>query len=123
MALCEFGCPSLDYVYDMSWAEFRIRQFAYNRQEKNNLFKLRELAYVSYISPHIELKSIPSKEKFMPLEGNKGVTDKMIERMREAVNKFKEENNANTRITSKNRGGNNRPRKEPSQSTKKSREV
>lgn len=119
MALCEFGCPSLDYVYDMSWAEFRIRQYGYNRRQKDEWFKIREIAYASYIAPSVDLKKIPSKEQFMPLEGKKGVSDKIKERMKEAVNKYKEEKNAKSRITSKDRGGNNRPRKESRQGTEK----
>ena len=93
MALCEYGCPSLDYVYDMSWAEFRIRQFGYNRKQEREWFKIREIAYASIIGPHLDPKKLPSKQKFMPL-GKKGVTEKMVVRMKEAVDKYNKEKNA-----------------------------
>ena len=92
MALCEFGCPSLEYVYDMSWAEFRIRQFAYNRRQKEELFRVREIAYASLVGPH--LQKVPTKEQYMPLEGKKSVTETMKERMRKAVLEYKKQKDA-----------------------------
>ncbi len=34
VALGELGVPTLQEVYDMSWAEFRIRLFSYRRMQK-----------------------------------------------------------------------------------------
>ena len=42
----------------MTWAEFRLRLFSYHRQEKNQLLKLRRLAWVSYIAPHQDPKKL-----------------------------------------------------------------
>ncbi len=93
MALCEYGCLSLDYVYGMSWAEFRIRQYGYNRKQKQEWFKIREIASASIIGPHLDPKKLPSKQLYMPLD-KKGVTDKMAVRMKEAIDKYKEEKDA-----------------------------
>lgn len=74
------GCPSLAYVYDMSWAEFCIRSYAYRRQEKARLIEMRELLYTTLIAPHYDPKKLPkTRESFMPLEGKKQVTEKQKE--------------------------------------------
>lgn len=53
----------------MTWAEFQIRLFAYNRMEKKHWLKIREIAWSATIAPHLNHKKIPkSKEAFMPLE-------------------------------------------------------
>ncbi len=95
MALCEFGCPSLEYVYDMTWAEFRIRQFAYNRQQKRDWFKIREVAYASILGPHLDPKKIPSKERFMPLKDTTEVNESMKERMMKVVKIYKDKKKQN----------------------------
>lgn len=41
MALGELKVPTLEQVYNMSWAEFRIRLFAFKRMELKNLELLR----------------------------------------------------------------------------------
>lgn len=73
MALGELKCPSLDYVYDMTWAEFRIRLYAYHRMEKTDWYKVREIAYNARYGSHLETKRIPTKEKFMQLEPKKAI--------------------------------------------------
>ena len=71
MALCEFNCPSLDYVYNMTWAEFRIRLHGWIRKEEREMFKIRELAWVTYIAPHQDPKKLKkSKESFWPLKNH-----------------------------------------------------
>lgn len=92
MALCEFGCPSLDYVYDMTWAEFLIRQYAYRRKMKREEFLAREIAYASIIGPHFNPKKIPSKEKYWSLKEQKPISDNARERIKEALRQFHEEN-------------------------------
>ena len=52
MALTELNCPSLDYVYRMSWAEFTLRLIGFNRSEERMEYKLRRLAWITYIAPH-----------------------------------------------------------------------
>lgn len=45
MAIGELGVQSLDDVYDMSWAEFKIRLFAFNRMQRNEIELTRVHAY------------------------------------------------------------------------------
>jgi len=76
--------PNLEAVYDMTWAEFRIRLFAYKRMELNEYQKLRELMWTIYTAPHLDYKSMAKrKEQFMPLPSDKkqgsGVSEKMKE--------------------------------------------
>jgi hypothetical protein len=89
MCLCEFGLE-LDYTYDMSWAEFRIRLYGHNRKEKNEWFKVRELAWASLIGSHVDPKKLPkSKEKFIPLEGKiESITELMKDRIRDVRDKY-----------------------------------
>lgn len=66
--------PTLESVYNMTWAEFQIRLFAYNRMEKKQWFKIRELAWSATIAPHLNPKKMPkSKDAFMRLD-NSGET-------------------------------------------------
>jgi len=53
----------------MTWAEFKIRLFAYNRLELKDWRKVREIAYNSLISFNVDPKSLPkSINHFMPLD-------------------------------------------------------
>ena len=45
VALGELGVPTLQEVYDMSWAEFRIPLFAYRRMQKSQDDMMRLHAY------------------------------------------------------------------------------
>ena len=67
----------------MTWAEFLIRQHAYHRIEKNEWYKIREMAYASLIGSHIDPKKLPkSKEKFIPLDSS---NDLEIDKMRQTI--------------------------------------
>lgn len=75
---------SLEAVYDMTWAEFQIRLFAYKRMDLYKWMQIRELAWSSFIAPHQDPKKMPkTKERFWPLSGEKqrssGVSDEMKE--------------------------------------------
>lgn len=74
---------SLEAVYDMTWAEFQIRLFAYKRQDLYDWQKLREVMWTSYIAPHQDPKKmVKRKESFLPLNGEKqivGVSDEAKE--------------------------------------------
>lgn len=96
MSLVEFGCPNLEYVYEMTWAEFRIRQFAYNRVQRNEWIKVREVAYYSYISGWMGKDRPPTKEQFMPLNesDNKGVSESMFERIKAAQDQYNKDKDA-----------------------------
>jgi len=75
----------------MTWAEFRIRLHAYKRMQENEIYKLRELAWITYIAPHQNPKKMKkSKEAFWPLKKNKGVDPKIVKRIREEQEKFKQ---------------------------------
>jgi len=83
--LGELKCPDLDFVYDMTWAEFQIRLFAYKRQDLYKWEMLRELMWVTYIAPHQDVKKMAKrKENFLPLNKDKkvniGVTEEHKER-------------------------------------------
>ena len=66
--------PNLEYVYDMSWAEFQIRLFAFKRSEIREFEKLRELMWVTYIAPHLDPKKMAkTKDGLMKLPNDKEV--------------------------------------------------
>ena len=90
----ELKTPSLSYVYDMTWAEFLIRQHAYHRMEKNEWYKVREMAYASLIGSHIDPKKLPkSKEKFIPLDSESGNVKTISDEARNAILKAQQEYN------------------------------
>lgn len=65
-------------VYDMTFAEFQIRLFAYKRMELREWEKVRQIAWSAFIAPHQDPKKLPkSIDKFMNLNGsnntNRGV--------------------------------------------------
>jgi len=91
-ALMELNCPSYDYVLDMTWAEFRIRSFAYRRMQEREELLTREVAWASYVSANISLKKIPSKDKWWQIGAkNTDQSDRMKEAIKKAQdNYFKE---------------------------------
>jgi len=97
-ALGELKCPDLDFVYDMTWAEFQIRLFSYKRQDLYKWQMLRELMWTSYIAPHQDPKKMPKrKENFLPLNGDKkvnaGVTQEHKDNFIKAFQKWQQETN------------------------------
>jgi hypothetical protein len=77
----------------MTWAEFLIRQHAYHRIQKNEWYKVREIAYSSLIGSHIDPKKLPkSKEKFIPLDESNNRTD-TVDAVRNAILKAQKEYN------------------------------
>ncbi len=95
MSINELGCPSLEYVYRMTWAEYRIRLYAYNREEKKKLYRLRELAWITFIAPYQDPKKLTgmTKERFWSLDGEKDtiVTPGMLKRMKEVQEVYNRE--------------------------------
>lgn len=88
MCVGEFGL-TMDYTNEMTWAEFRIRLFAWNRGQDREWFKLREIAWASLIGSHVNPKKLPkSKERFMPLKKKKKTSESMIKRIKEAQEQF-----------------------------------
>lgn len=86
---------NLEAVYEMTWAEFQIRLFAYKRMDLYDWQKRRELMWVSYIAPHQDPKKmVKRKEQFLPLNGDKkasiGVSDEMKQRFIGEYKKWQE---------------------------------
>ena len=76
----------------MTWAEFRIRLHGYLREQDREWFKVRELAWITYIAPYQDPKKMKrSKEAFWPMKKKKKVTDEMRQRIIEAQKKYLEE--------------------------------
>ncbi len=61
--------PSLDAVYDMTWREFHLRRIGFERSEKREWYRTREVGYASLIGGGVDPKKL-SKEKYMPLDEN-----------------------------------------------------
>ena len=62
----------MDFVYDMTWAEFQIRLFAYKRIDLYKWQMLREMMWTTYIAPHQDPKKmVKRKEIFLPLNNDK----------------------------------------------------
>ena len=89
MCLGEFNL-TLDYTLEMNWAEFCIRLYAYNRMQKKEWLKVREVAWASTIGPHLDPKKLPkNKDNFMPLgEKVSNITDEMKERINQAKDEY-----------------------------------
>tara|TARA_R110000868_G_scaffold359172_1_gene621022 strand:+ start:259 stop:504 length:246 start_codon:yes stop_codon:yes gene_type:complete len=78
----------------MTWAEFLIRQHAYHRIEKNEWYKVREMAYASLIGSHVDPKKLPkSKDKFIPLDNDVNNSNSISEAARKAILKAQQEYN------------------------------
>lgn len=78
----------------MTWAEFRLRQFAFRRTEKQSWYKVREIAYSALVGSHLAAKDVPrSKEKFMSLDDKKSIetTSKQLEAMRKAAEVYRKQ--------------------------------
>ena len=97
MSIGELKCPSLDYVYDMTWAEFRIRMAAWNREQERLIMATRELAWITYIAPHQNPKKMKkSINAFWPIKKKKKKVadeDLMRRRIKDAQDSFFKEQN------------------------------
>lgn len=73
----------------MTWREFQLRRYAFERSEKRNWFKIREIAYSSLVAGGMDTKKV-SKEKFMPLEERKKakVSSEALEALRKAQQEY-----------------------------------
>lgn len=81
---------------DWTWADFCIKAYAYNRIEKNDWYKVREVAYASIIGSHLNPKKLPTKEKYLPLDSKevKKADKVQVNAFLEAQKKYlKEKNN------------------------------
>ena len=100
MALYEYRAPSYEYVLEMSWCEFLIRQYAYNREQRRQWTHTREVSYASLIGPHLDPKTIPSKENFINLNEpskKQGLTDIQVEAILKAKAEYRKQVQQNER--------------------------
>ena len=86
---------SLEAVYDMTWAEFQIRLFAYKRMDLYDWQKLRESMWITYIATHQDPKRmVRRKEQFLPLGNEKathGVSEEAKQRFLNEFTKYQEQ--------------------------------
>ena len=80
-------------VYDMTFAEFQIRLFAYKRMQLEDWRKYRLVAYNALIAPYQDHKKLPkTMDKFMDLSGgkpqSKGVSEEQKQRFLEAYKTY-----------------------------------
>ena len=60
--------PTMKRVYDMSFAEFQIRLFAYKRVQEREWEKVRFIGWCATTGSHMNPKKLPkSLNQFMPL--------------------------------------------------------
>jgi hypothetical protein len=83
------GIRKLKHVYDMSFAEFQIRLFAWERLEARAWDKIRFVAFFSMKGSHMNPKIMPKTlTQFMKLS----IDDKVAPVISEAqIQRFKEE--------------------------------
>ncbi len=75
----------------MTWAEFRIRLHAHRRMELSTMYKIRELAWVTYIAPHQNPKKMKkSIDSFWKLEPKPLVTPAMKKAIKLAQKEYNE---------------------------------
>jgi len=87
--------PSLDVVYDMTWREFHLRRIGFERSEKREWYRTREVGYASLIGGGVDPKKL-TKEKYMPLDENQNkyrVTEEGFAALKLAQEKYLKERN------------------------------
>ena len=79
----------------MTWAEFQIRLFAFNRHTESEMIKLRRLAWITYIAPHQDPKRLRgmSENKWWKIGGGNEnvITEAHRQRGVEALKKYLKE--------------------------------
>lgn len=83
----------MKHVYDMSFAEFQIRLFAYKRVQEREWEKTRYIAFHAMIGSHSDPKRLPkSLHQFMPLniDGKQkiNINDRQKEAFLEATKQY-----------------------------------
>jgi len=87
----ELNCSSLNYVNDMTWAEFQIRAHGYNRIQEREDLRAREIAWAALIGSHANPKKLPkTKELFWGIgkKQNVVVNTKMQDAMKAAQEQY-----------------------------------
>jgi hypothetical protein len=79
----------------MSWREFLLRQIGYQREQKTDWYKVREIAYCALVGSHQDPKKLPKNiESFIPLNGQKqkkGVSEDTKQKFLELYKKWQNE--------------------------------
>ncbi len=82
----------LDDVYDMTFAEFQIRLFAYKRMQLREWEKVRMIAWSAFIGSHQDPKTMPRTiDKFMSLDNEKpksNVSEEQRQRFLQATEEY-----------------------------------
>jgi hypothetical protein len=77
----------------MSWREFQLRAYGYERSQTRELQKTRLVAYSAKF-PAFGASKIPSIERFMPIDGekiNKSVSDSQKQAFLKAFEKYQKQ--------------------------------
>ena len=75
----------------MTWAEFQIRAYAFNRMEQRKDLRAREIAWASLISFHSDPKKLPkTKDKFwqIGIAQKIGISDAHKEAIKKAQDQY-----------------------------------
>ena len=88
----------------MSYAEYQIRVFAYNREKTRELRLYRRQLYTTIIAPYQDAKKIPKTEQmFMPLFGDSGkeitIPQSVIDRFNDKMKKYQDSKHERRTIT------------------------
>ena len=82
----------LDDVYNMTFAEFQIRLFAYKRMQLREWEKVRQISWSAFIGSHQDPKKMPKTiDKFMKLDSGvekTSVSDAQKERFKNAYSEY-----------------------------------
>ena len=73
----------------MTWREFHLRKIGFERSEKREWYRTREIGYASLIGGGVDPKKL-TKEKYIPLDGPHKSTSIMTDSMKEALAKARE---------------------------------
>jgi len=69
----------------MTWAEFQIRSYAFNRMQERKDLRAREIAWASLIGFHSNPKKLPkTKERFWSIGAKKQTNTRMQEAIKQA---------------------------------------
>ena len=82
----------IDDVYNMTFAEFQIRLFAYKRIQLREWEKVRMIAWSAFIGSHQDPKTMPRTiDKFMSLDNEKpksNVSEEQRQRFLQATEEY-----------------------------------
>lgn len=92
-ALGELNAPSLDYVfYKMTWAEYQLRLYSFNRQKEREDRNFREVAWSALWSFNADPKKLPkTKQQFWKIGEEIKQDRDLAERRKVAIQKAKEQ--------------------------------